>query len=80
MSGEERLAKPDLADLPRSSSTATGSTRRRTVFVDDSPRNVAAAATAGLVALRFHDAHRLRADLQQLGLLADLPGRAGGAP
>jgi 2-haloacid dehalogenase len=79
VSGEEQLAKPDLAVF-RLVLDRYGLDPARTVFVDDSPRNVAAAATAGLVALRFHEAHRLRADLQQLGLLADLPGRAGGAP
>ncbi len=79
VSGEERLAKPDLAvfrlvlDRYRLDPT-------RTVFVDDSPRNVAAAATAGLVAVRFHDASRLRDDLQRLGLLADKPGPAGTGP
>ena len=79
VSGEERLAKPDLAvfrlvlDRYRLDPT-------RTVFVDDSPRNVAAAASAGLVAVRFHDATRLRDDLRRLGLLADQPGPAGTAP
>jgi 2-haloacid dehalogenase len=79
VSGEERVAKPDLGVF-RLVLDRYHLDPARTVFVDDSPRNVAAAATAGLLALRFHDAHQLRADLQRLGLLADLPGPAGAAP
>ena len=40
-----------------------------TVFVDDNEPNVTAAAAMGFIALRFHDAERLREDLEGLGLL-----------
>lgn len=76
VSGEEQLAKPDpavfrlLVDRFRLDPGGT-------VFVDDSPANVAAAAEAGLVALRFRDAVRLRAELRALGLLGTAAGPAG---
>jgi 2-haloacid dehalogenase len=79
VSGEERLAKPDPAVF-RLVLDRYRLDPARTLFVDDSPRNVAAAAAVGLVALQFHDAVRLRTDLQRLGLLADLPGPGGAAP
>ena len=69
VSGVEGVAKPDpavftlLVDRYRLDPAAT-------VFVDDSPANVAAAAAAGLQALRFTGADGLRADLSRLGLLA----------
>ena len=68
VSGAEGIAKPDpavfalLVDRYRLDPAAT-------VFVDDSPVNVAAAAAAGLRAVRFTDADTLRADLSRLGLL-----------
>ena len=40
-----------------------------TVFVDDNEPNAIAADAMGFVALRFHDADRLREDLMGLGLL-----------
>jgi FMN phosphatase YigB (HAD superfamily) len=43
--------------------------RTRTVFIDDSAADVLGAAELGLVALRFSDPGRLRADLSRLGLL-----------
>lgn len=76
VSGEEQLAKPDpavfrlLLDRHRLDPGAT-------VFVDDSAANVAAAAGAGLVALRFRDAATLREQLQALGLLPPAATRAG---
>jgi 2-haloacid dehalogenase len=39
-----------------------------TVFIDDAPRNVAAAAALGLVAVRFESPEQLRHDLVDLGL------------
>ena len=67
VSGTEGVAKPDPAvflivrqrtDLPLD----------RLVFVDDRPENVRAAARAGMDALLFTDADRLRADLRHRGL------------
>lgn len=74
VSGEEQMVKPDpaifqllLARYDIAPSQA--------VFIDDSPRNVAAAAAFGLHALRFTDAQRLRRDLLGLGLpLRHRPG------
>lgn len=67
VSGEEGLAKPDPAifsllidryDL----------TPAETVFVDDAPANVEAAARAGLRAVRFTTTADLRRELVRLGL------------
>jgi 2-haloacid dehalogenase len=68
VSGREGVAKPDPAvfDLLLSRYDLDPA---RTVFVDDSPANVAAAAAAGLQALTFTGPDRLRADLSRLGLL-----------
>ena len=69
VSGEERLAKPD----PRIFTLALdrfGFSAATTVFVDDSPVNVAAASAVGLTAFAFTDAEQLHADLVGLGLLA----------
>lgn len=68
VSGVEGMAKPDpaifrlLLDRHRLSAAAT-------VFVDDSPANVHAAADLGLTALLFRSAEDLRTDLSRLGLL-----------
>ena len=72
VSGEERVAKPD----PRIFAILLERFRLEpagTVFVDDRQVNVDAAAAAGMTAVRFTDAPRLRADLQRLGVLADDP-------
>jgi 2-haloacid dehalogenase len=68
ISGQERLVKPD----PRLFGVLVerhGIEPSTTVFVDDQPRNVEAAAALGFRALRFVDAASLREDLQRLGLL-----------
>ncbi|HEX4986619.1 MAG TPA: HAD family phosphatase [Burkholderiales bacterium] len=68
VSGEVGLAKPD----PRIFSLAIERCRlepARTVFIDDSLRNVEAGRTAGLQALHFRDPPRLRAELAALGML-----------
>ncbi len=68
LSGEVGIVKPDARifqilverfDLETSA----------TLFIDDSPANVKAAAGLGMVAIRFVDAARLRGDLVDLGLL-----------
>ena len=67
ISAAERLVKPDPAIfellLERYALSA-----ERTVFIDDSPRNVEAAASLGFVSLPFTGAPRLRRDLAALGL------------
>jgi 2-haloacid dehalogenase len=68
VSGEVGLAKPD----PRIFALAIercGLDPARTVFIDDSPRNVEAGRQAGMHALHFTDPVRLRADLARLGML-----------
>ncbi|GAA3513132.1 HAD family phosphatase [Georgenia daeguensis] len=70
VSGREGVVKPDPAIfhlLIERYELRPGTT----VFVDDSPANVAAAEGVGLRALHFTGAAQLRADLQNLGLLAD---------
>jgi 2-haloacid dehalogenase len=68
VSGEYGIVKPD----PRIFELAI---RRcelipaRTVFIDDTPVNIAAAREFGLHSLHFTGAARLRADLEKLGLL-----------
>ncbi len=68
LSGDERMVKPDPRFyrllLDRHSLTAEES-----VFVDDSPRNVDAAAQLGITAFHFRGASALRAELVALGLL-----------
>ena len=70
VSGAERLLKPEPA-LYQLTLDRHGLSADSTVFVDDSPVNVAAAATLGIAALNFTDAERLRADLVELGLLGE---------
>jgi 2-haloacid dehalogenase len=68
LSGEQAIAKPDprifeiLLDRYDLDPTAT-------LFVDDSPGNVAAAARLGMVAVSFTDAPSLRQGLVDLGVL-----------
>lgn len=77
VSGAESLAKPDPAifglALSRFDLTAA-----ETVFIDDSPANVAAAESVGLIGLHFTDAATLRNDLEALGLLG--PARPPSEP
>ncbi|HEX3761195.1 MAG TPA: HAD family phosphatase [Kofleriaceae bacterium] len=68
VSGEERLIKPD----PRLFVCLIERYRvdpARAVFIDDSPRNVAAAAALGLHAIHFRSPAALRAELTALELL-----------
>ena len=67
VSGEVGLAKPDpqiFALLAERYGLEPG----RTLFIDDSPANVRAAAGAGYVAVLFTGADALRCDLRALGL------------
>lgn len=70
VSGAERVAKPDLA-IFRLALERFGYAADETIFIDDSPRNVEAAAGVGMVGLHFTDADTLRADLVRLGVLTE---------
>ena len=68
VSGEVKLAKPD----PRIFALTIERCRldpARTVFIDDSPRNVEAGSNAGLHGLLFTGPKQLRSDLVRLGLI-----------
>jgi len=68
ISGAVGICKPDpriFRHLLDSHALDAGST----LFVDDHAANVEAAAALGFVAHRFESAQRLRADLEELGLL-----------
>ncbi len=68
VSGEERMIKPDPAIyhllLERNTLEAGD-----TIFIDDSPGNVKGARAIGMHAVQFTAPERLRADLQDAGLL-----------
>ena len=68
ISGEVGAAKPDVR-IFQTLIDRHEIEPSETVFVDDNEPNVIAAAAMGFVALRFHDAERLRGDLVGLGLL-----------
>ena len=78
VSGELRLAKPDPA-IFRHVLAAIGAEPSRCLFVDDAPKNVAAAAELGIRTHRFTAPERLREELTGLGLLARTES-ASGAP
>ena len=68
VSGEVGLAKPD----PKIFALAIkrcALVPNRTVFIDDSSRNVEAGRSAGMQALHFRDPVQLRTDLGRLGML-----------
>jgi 2-haloacid dehalogenase len=72
LSGAEGVSKPD-ARLFRILVDRYDLRPEATVFIDDSPANVAAAAALGFTSFRFSDAATLRDDLARLGLLARVP-------
>ena len=67
ISGEVGVGKPDPA-IFRTFLERFGLVADETVFIDDSERNVATAASFGIVAVQFVDAARLRLDLRRLGV------------
>ena len=67
ISGEVGVGKPDPA-IFRAFLARFGLVAGETVFIDDSERNVAAAASLGIVAIQFKGAALLRADLRNMGL------------
>ena len=68
VSGEVGIAKPD-PEIFRLTIDRFALDPARTVFVDDSPRNVEAARSVGLHAVHFTSAEALRLELVRLGLL-----------
>ncbi len=68
LSGELRMAKPDPA-IYRYLLDTYRLGAEDVVFIDDAPRNVEAAASLGIRALRFTDAPALRTALVELGFL-----------
>jgi 2-haloacid dehalogenase len=74
VSGSEGIVKPDSAiyDLAIERFEIEP---HRTVFIDDAPANVAAAARAGFHAHHYRDAARLRAFLRRCALLDDQGGQ-----
>ena len=68
VSGREGVKKPD-PQIFRLLVARFGLTPAETLFIDDSPRNVAGARAAGLQAVGFDSPDQLRADLAERGLL-----------
>jgi 2-haloacid dehalogenase len=68
VSGALGLAKPEPA-IYRHLLETYDLQASETVFIDDSPANVAGAEAVGIRALRFTDAQMLREELRGLGLL-----------
>jgi 2-haloacid dehalogenase len=71
VSGAEGLAKPDPA-IFHLTAERFGLEPQRTVFVDDSLANVAAASACGYQAIHFTSTPQLRRDLVALGVLTGL--------
>lgn len=67
VSGEEGVAKPD-PEIFEILEDRVGHHLEDCIFVDDGPRNVAAAAEAGMDAILFTDTGHLREDLRARGL------------
>lgn len=67
ISGRDGVAKPD-AEIFELALDRFGLDAASTVFVDDSPANVAGADAVGITGVLFTSADELRADLRRLGL------------
>jgi 2-haloacid dehalogenase len=68
VSGREKLAKPDTR-IFRLLLERFSLVPESTVFIDDSPANVAAAQALGIDAIQFRGASELRAELRARGVL-----------
>ncbi|HET9068661.1 MAG TPA: HAD family phosphatase [Amaricoccus sp.] len=68
VSGDERLLKPD-PEIYRRCLARNGLDPARTIFVDDSEKNVAGAAALGIDAIHFTSVPALRVALGERGLL-----------
>jgi len=72
ISGEERVIKPDPR-IFRALLTRNGLAPEAAVFIDDDPRNAAAASALGLHGIHFRDPVQLRQDLAAVGMLRGPP-------
>jgi 2-haloacid dehalogenase len=72
ISGEVKLVKPDPRIFSHLLETH-GLAADRTVFVDDSETNVAAAVALGMIGIHFDGAEALRRELRSLGLPVSEP-------
>lgn len=68
VSGEERLKKPDPR-IFQLLCARYGLDAERSVFIDDSEKNVRAARQLGMIGLHFRSAAELQRELAELGLL-----------
>ena len=68
VSGDEKLKKPDPR-IYRLLIDRYAVDPARSIFVDDSAKNVAAASELGIHAIQFHDPAQFRAELEALGVL-----------
>jgi putative hydrolase of the HAD superfamily len=66
------IAKPDPA-IYIHTCERLGVAPEHTLFLDDKPENIEAAASVGLQAVLFHSVEQLRQDLEDRGLLDGLP-------
>ncbi len=69
VSGKERLVKPDPAIFALAAERF-GHAPQAMLFIDDNPANIDGARDCGWQVHHFTDAPRLRADLEERGLLA----------
>lgn len=69
VSGDVRLIKPDPA-IYRHHAASFGLDPAASLFIDDSPKNVEGAKSAGWQAVHFTDAKTLKRDLSDYGLLS----------
>lgn len=77
VSGREGVIKPDPA-IFRLLLSRCGLEAERSVFIDDTLKNVEAARMLGFHAFHFRNAVQLRYDLVSLGLMPEQPVRAEG--
>jgi putative hydrolase of the HAD superfamily len=66
------IGKPDPA-IYTHTCESLGVTPQHTLFLDDKPENIEAAASVGLHAVQFHTIDQLRRDLEARNLLDGLP-------
>lgn len=67
VSGEERLIKPDV-EIFKLMLARIGYPAERCVFIDDSARNIEAAAALGFDAIPFSTSEQLQGDLEERGM------------